>query len=180
MKPSFFKRSLVCFYRKFLVMNKIILTLILGFVLASCSASKQTNINDGNNTNTVNDSQKVYVFDDISEIDTIANYSSSTVVEEAKQEVQDSIEKLTVLKEPASSAIQYALQLGAFSNEQNAKRFVQSNQTKLGLPLNVSWNEKVKLFVVRTNPSPNKIEVEKIKNNLKLKNSFNNAFIVVE
>ena len=87
---------------------------------------------------------------------------------------------MTVLKEPVSSAIQYAVQLGAFSSKQNAKRFVQSNQFKLGLPLNVSWNEKVKLFVVRTNPSPNKIEVEKIKNNLKLKNSFNNAFIVVE
>ena len=162
-------------------MNKIMLAFILGIVLASCSASEQTTINNGNNTNTVNGSQKVYVFDDISEIDTIANYSSSTVVEEANQEVQDSIEKLTVLKEPASSsAIQYALQLGAFSSEQNAKRFVQSNQSKLGLPLNVSWNEKVKLFVVRTNSFTNRIEAEKMRNKLKLKDSFNNAFIVVE
>ncbi len=180
MKPSFFKRSLVRFYRKFLVMNKIMLALILGIVLASCSASEQTTINNGNNTNTVNGWQKVYVFDDISEIDTIANYSSSTVVEEANQEVQDSIEKLTVLKEPVSSAIQYAVQLGAFSSEQNAKRFVQSNQFKLGLPLNISWNEKVKLFVVRTNSFTNRIEAEKMRNKLKLKNSFNNAFIVVE
>jgi len=158
-------------------MLRIILIVLLGAILVSCSVLKQTS--NSSTTSTVNDSQKIYVFDDISEIDSIANYSVSKVTEKVEHEVKDSIE-FTSAKGSVSSAIQYAIQLGAFSNEQNAKRFVELNQSKLELPLNVSWNEKVKLFVVRTKSSPNRTETEKIKDNLRLKNSLRDAFIVVE
>ncbi|GBD89580.1 hypothetical protein BMS3Abin04_00286 [bacterium BMS3Abin04] len=159
-------------------MIRVILVVLLETILVSCSALKQAS-SSSSNTNAVSDSQKVYVFDDISEIDTIADYSVSKVTEKVEHEVKDSIE-LAPAKVHVFPAIQYAVQLGAFSNKQNAKRFVELNQSKLELPLNVNWNERVKLFVVRTKSSPNRTETEKIKDSLRLKNSFRDAFIVIE
>lgn len=149
-------------------MNIIKLFLILLFfgTVAACSSSQETAKEDG-----VNGEESVYVFDDVSDVE-----------DEKTTEESESVESALILTEESvdttSSVPMHIVQIGAFSTEPLAKRYVEQMSSKIDYELNVHQNEDVNLYVVQLPPFGTREEAENVRNELWKIKEFKDAFIV--
>ncbi|MBZ0178216.1 MAG: SPOR domain-containing protein [Melioribacteraceae bacterium] len=135
--------------------STITLLLFLMITAISCSSSEESTTEDSSK-------QDIYVFDDIS------NYEIETV-----DEGQDSD-----TDEMGKSTGNFIVQVGAFSSEERAKRFVLENQTKTDWKMSISFSTTVRLYVVQLPPFTTRTEAEKVRNLLWQNDAFRDAFII--
>jgi len=142
----------------------------ISLLLFACSSSEQT----------TQESQKkepqIYVFDDVSRVDTTKTDTTKVEREEIQPAVQEEAKTEPQLPPPVSE--KFFVQLGAYSTRERAETFVNENQSKIQLKMEIFFSEKVKLFVVRLSPFPNREDAEKVKNNIRQMPAFKDAFIV--
>lgn len=120
-----------------------------------CSSTKESTTEDSNE-------QDIYVFDDIS------NYDLETMDENQNSEMDES----------EKSAGNFIVQVGAFSSEERAKRFVLENQTKTDWKMSISYSNTVRLYVVQLPPFSTRTEAERVRNILWQNDAFRDAFII--
>jgi len=129
----------------------LIFSLIVSLSFFACSSSEETT-NKANN-----DENGVYVFD----------------------EIPDDNGEVTKYDTPNEMKYNYIIQIGAFASKLNAEDFTAKSELKLGEKLDVTFNEYVKLYVVRYRRVFNtRNEAEKIRNELWQTDEFRDAWIV--
>ena len=117
----------------------------------SCSSSKQ-------NTDEKSADNGVYVFDEVP-------------VEDAYQ-FDKPEEKINYV---------YFIQIGAFSSLKSAETFATKSTKTLNEELDVKFSERTKLYVVTINKKfSNRLEAEKVRNELWRNELFNDAWILKE
>ena len=128
--------------------------LILILILIGCSSKEVTQEN------------KDYVFDNV-DIDSVE------VNQNLNQVNQEQIQEL-----PAVNSY-FLIQIGAFTNEQRAKRFADKSSKMLNEEIIVSFSDKVNLYLVQLEKKfNNKSDAEIVRDNLKLFPEFQDAWIV--
>mgnify|MGYP000365602877 CR=1 FL=1 len=128
--------------------------LILILILIGCSSKEVTQEN------------KDYVFDNV-DIDSVE------VNQNLNQVNQEQIQEL-----PAANSY-FLIQIGAFTNEQRAKRFADKSSKMLNEEIIVSFSDKVNLYLVQLEKKfNNKSDAEIVRDNLKLFPEFQDAWIV--
>ena len=117
--------------------------------MAACSSSEKT-------TNSIEDNDKSYVFDDVPP------------------------EDIFTLESPKeTSANFYVIQIGAFSTRERAELFAEKSRRDLNRGIVVIYNDDVNLFVVRLEEMFNtKIEAERVRANLWQMEEYNDAWII--
>jgi len=128
--------------------------LILILILIGCSSKEVTQEN------------KYYVFDNV-DIDSVE------INQNLNQVNQEQIQEL-----PAVNSY-FLIQIGAFTNEQRAKRFADKSSKMLNEEIIVSFSDKVNLYLVQLEKKfNNKSDAEIVRDNLKLFPEFQDAWIV--
>lgn len=128
--------------------------LILILILIGCSSKEVTQEN------------KDYVFDNV-DIDSVE------INQNLNQVNQEQIQEL-----PAVNSY-FLIQIGAFTNEQRAKRFADKSSKMLNEEIIVSFSDKVNLYLVQLEKKfNNKSDAEIVRDNLKLFPEFQDAWIV--
>jgi len=140
------------------ISRKILIFFLLSFLL-SCSSSKKV-------TEETSTGDEVYVFDDVGVYDDQAqtNVDTSNVV--VNEETTDGNYK------------EFIVQVGAFTTRARAERFVTVNQNKINYPMQISYSERVNLYVVQLPPFSTRREAEKVRDNLWSTDIFRDAFII--
>jgi len=149
--------------KQLVIQNKIFIFLFLMIISAACSSSKESTSNN-------NDENEVYVFDDVTDMDTTSHEAIEVTVE---QKVESSS-----YTSPAEAEEKYIVQVGAFSTREKAENFLKEMKNKLNYQLNILPSEKVGLFVVQLTPFSTRGEAEKVRNELWNMTQFGDAFIV--
>ncbi|MBV6513439.1 MAG: hypothetical protein FMNOHCHN_02971 [Ignavibacteriaceae bacterium] len=72
----------------------------------------------------------------------------------------------------------YAVQVGAFSSEANAKKHIETSEKLLGKKLRTFYSTEVKFWVVQLMPVAKSDEAHKIKRSIRKKKEFKDAFVV--
>lgn len=108
---------------------------------------------------------EIYVFDDVSKIDT------SLV-----QNDIDSLKEDKIKESKPTQLIKYTVQVGAFSSKERAELFISQQQNKTSFPLKIVFLEDKKLYSVQIPPYSTKEEADKIRDILKNFPSFKDAF----
>ncbi len=142
----------------------IILLLFTVLFAISCASSEQATNHEG-----AGDSTQVYVFDAV-EPDSVETGSNeaSEVVQNANEEVSN-----------ASGTIEfYIVQVGAFTSEDRAKRFIDENKTSIEQELTYHYSEKVHLYVVQLPPFRTRETAEQVRDKLWTIPAFKDSFIV--
>ena len=128
-----------------------IISLLVTLSFYACSSSEETTNSKSN------EDDRVYVFDEIPD--------NSGVV--TKKNTADEMK------------YNYIIQIGAFASKLNAEDFTAKSELILGEKLDVTFNEYVKLYVVRYRRVFNtRNEAEKIRNELWQSGEFRDAWIV--
>lgn len=138
-----------------------VLTCSLMLVFYACSGTQETTTDNS-------DDQEIYIFDDVS------TDEDSVVIEEPFEIAVDTVETVV------SRANEFVVQLGAFTTEERAKRFVTLNKSKITWRMSISYSTKVLYWVVQLQPFTTRIEAEKVRNSLWNMETFKDAFIVPE
>ncbi|MFA3781881.1 SPOR domain-containing protein [Melioribacteraceae bacterium 4301-Me] len=125
-------------------------------ILASCSASKQTE------ETKQNEQDNIYVF------------NNPVVPDSTFQQSNTNSKQLDALKHT------YYVQVGAFSTKERAEKFIQENKNRINMEMKVTFNSAVQLFVVRLSPFFSREEAESFRNKIRNIDSFKDAFIVTE
>jgi len=154
-------------------MKKILLFALISVAIGACATTESTSENAGKT------GANIYVFDDVStNADTSAKQpKDSLVVANTKDSVNVTTDNLNA---SIKKKMLYYVQVGAFTTEARAKRFVALNSAKISFPMNVSYNDKVKLFVIRLPVFASRQEAERVRNELWKTKEFKDAFIVTE
>jgi cell division septation protein DedD len=140
---------------------KIILILLASFLFVTgCSSLKETGKSQP--------AEEVYVFDDVESIDEGA--APDTL------ENQKSIEELPA-DEVKKKNVYFIVQLAAFSNRNNAEKFVEINSNKTEYELNIIYKDAVKMYTVQLFPFDSIEKAEMVRDKLKKIPEFKNAFI---
>jgi cell division septation protein DedD len=151
-------------------MKRNLLVLIaFGLILSACTASQQTSDQKPKE-------KEIYVFDDAnvkSTKDTAKAVEQVVVKENIPNPAAKGNEEFSLLK-----GMNYIVQLGAFSTQEKAEKFVAENRNLLAYEMRISFSDAVKLFVVQIPPVSAKEEAEKIRNKLWETSVFKDAFIV--
>ncbi|MBN1300239.1 MAG: SPOR domain-containing protein [Melioribacteraceae bacterium] len=152
-----------------------ILILFLLIFIYGCSQSQET----ARSQETLNDSTNVYVFDDVQldvkeETDIVPE--KNEMVEE--NEAEDTKETEPTISQQPEKVEFYIVQVGAFTSEERAKKFIEENQKLVDSELNYHFSDKVKLHVVQLPPFRTREEAEAARNRLWQTAQFKDAFIV--
>lgn len=146
---------------------KKILILLLGLSLYACSSTQEVQKSEEEKG-----SENVYVFDSVSaNADSVAAQASVAVQDTTNIPAQN-------LNSVLKKNVKYFVQIGAFTTKARAERFVKLNEDKITFPMEISFNDKVKLFVVRLPYFRNRQEAEKVRDALWQTKEFKDAFIV--
>jgi len=138
-----------------------IIILFVVFTFAGCSSSSETIKEDEQNN-----SQEIYVFDDVAAEDTLNLAGTDSV------EVNENV--------PSDTTKQFIVQVGAFNTKEAAEKFVASNKAKINFEMQISYNGNVKLYVIQLPALDNRIEAESIRNKLWATENFHDAFIITK
>lgn len=147
------------------------------FLFNACSSSNQTAKEDQKKQ------PEVFVFDDVSKVDTTKIDSSKTKIPESKPSVKETaLQKVNEqpIQTTPTATEKFVVQLGAFSSKERAEEFVKENQAKIQQQMVIVFDDKLKLFVVKLPPFPKREDAELIKNNIRQIPAFKDAFIKVE
>jgi cell division protein FtsN len=148
--------------------TRIFLLLLPLIVLFGCTSAEQTTEQQEKK------SPEVYVFDDVSKVDTSKIQSSPTVV--TKPEIKQ--EQVIVPQTSTAQSIKYIVQLGAFTTRERAESFVRENQSRTSLPMSISLNGQSKLYTVQIPPYKTKEEADVVRDNLRKFPVFKDAFTI--
>lgn len=146
-------------------MKKLII-LIMGVAFLfgyGCSSSSES---------TKDESQKdddIYVFDDVSGYDSLNT--------ETKEVEEDTAANITPEK---STQKVYHVQIGAFSDEKRAKKFLTENSALLDKEAIIKFSERVELFVIQMPALDSREEAENLRNRLWKTEQFDDAWIVTK
>ena len=144
--------------------------LAISLLLFACSSSEQT----------TQENQKkepqVYVFDDVSKVDTTKTDTTKVETKEVQLPVQE--EQKTEVQPTPEIIEKFIVQVGAYSTKEKAQAFVNENQAKIQQKMEISFSEKVQLFVVQLPPFPKYEDAEKVKDNIRQMPAYKDAFIV--
>jgi len=143
-----------------LKLTKYISLFILTAFLFSCSSSKKVSEESSNGG-----AEEVYVFDDISGYD-------------EQNSVKDTSDAIVSHDVSSETGGEYIVQVGAFTSQARAERFVTVNQNKIDFPMQISFSDEVKLFVVQLSPFLSRKDAEKVRDNLWTIDTFRDAFII--
>ncbi len=146
-------------------MKKLISLIFTSLLFFACSTSQETVKEESGG------GEQVYVFDDVSSV----TGDSSSVSNES---VNDSLFLEQPKAEVENQSFIYFVQLGAFTTEERAERFKLMNQPKSKFPMNISFNNDLKLWVIRLPKFDSKNEAEKVRDELWGIDVFKDAFIV--
>jgi cell division protein FtsN len=148
---------------------RTIAILLIGFIIYACASTEETQKTAENAK-----PAKVYVFDNVTtQTDTAGVKKDSSVVADTAIVAGQNLNKVLLNKN-----VKYFVQVGAFTTKARAERFVKLSEDKITFPMNITYNEKVKLFVVRLPFFRTRDEAEKVRNALWKTNEFKDAFIV--
>lgn len=151
--------------------REIILLLFITLLLTYCSSSQQTTDQD----NSAQDSTEVYVFD---AIDTDSSESSDTLMNEATEEAVEQEPVVNEITQPEETVEFFIVQVGAFSSEERAKRFIEENKAKIEFELTTHLSEDVNLYVVQLPPFRTRKKAEEVRDQLWTIPVFKDSFIV--
>ena len=147
------------------------LALAIPLILFACSSSEQT----------TQENQKkepqVYVFDDVSKVDTTRTDTTKVESKELQPEVLE--EQKTEPLPPPLIPEKFLVQVGAYSTKERAEIFINENQSKIQQKMEVFYIGKVKLFIVQLPPFPNREDAEKVKDNIRQIPAFKDAFVTM-
>lgn len=147
----------------------------ISLLLTACATSQQT-------TNTDNEEdQEIYVFDDVGISDT-TNMTESTDESDETVEYVEPVDSTALVFEDTTTqpAAQFIVQVGAFTTNERAEKFVAANQGRISWQMSISFSQKVSLFVVQLPPFSTRSEAEFVRNQLWQSEYFKDAFIVPE
>ena len=114
-------------------------------------------------------SPEVYVFDDVSKVDSSKIVAPEKPISKPVPVVND--------QPPVNTVKKYVIQLGAFTSKERADSFISENQAKTSLPMSISFNAQSKLFAVQLPFYNTKEEADSIRDNLRKFPAFKDAFI---
>ncbi len=151
----------------FLFMKKIlyIFTFLIILIFSACSSSEET-------TKESEQSEKpeIYIFDDVTD--------SQSEPADTSEMVNTPIE--TIEENNTETGIKFYVQIGAFTTKERADAFVSENSSKVDYPLEISYSENVKLYVVQLPPFTSRSEAEKVRNYYWQSGLFEDAFILTK
>lgn len=159
--------------------NNVYIIIVASMFLLSCSVFQESE------SNKTDESQNVYVFDDISVKD-----SSDNVAEElpptttiATQELSPSTtivaeDSLALANDTQSVIEMYIVQVGAFSTKEKAETFVLGIKNKTNYELNTYFSDLVGLYVIQLPPFRTREEAEKVRDELRKIKELEGTFIV--
>lgn len=149
---------------------KIILFAITMFA-AACSTSQQTAESENQSK------PEIYIFDDVEKVDSNIVAEDSIKTENEHPQVLD-LKQVSDSVDIKQKMTKYIVQVGAFSTKQRADKFVNENQSKLNLRMNITFNNQTNLFVVQLPFFDNRESAENYRNNLWQNPVFKDAFII--
>jgi len=135
--------------------------IILIYAFTACSPSTQSSEESTQNS----DDQEIYVFDDVSEYEDQGIPENVEVIQPVQNNTDDTVSN-------------YIVQVGAFTTEARAQRFVTVHQPKLEYSMSVSFSEQVNLYVVQLPPFNNRRNAEMVRDELWKTEIFKDAFII--
>jgi cell division septation protein DedD len=146
---------------------KIILLVIPLVLICACSSSDDTVKNEQTKE------PEVYVFDDVSKVDTSKAEPSKTVetIPEVKEQMPAKVIQPSIIKK-------FIVQVGAFTSKDRADSFVRENQPKIEQKMSIAFSNQVQLYVVQLPPFISREEAEKVRNSLWQITPFKGAFII--
>ncbi len=158
--------------KNFLMIKRVVLFLTASLFFFACTSSEETQKVEPEGT-----PSNVYVFDNVAtNADSVAAVESHEAVDStAADTIQQNLNSVVLKKN-----LKYYVQVGAFTTKARAERFVTLNEDKITFPLNITFNEKVKLYVVRLPFFRTREEAEKVRDTLWQTKEFKDAFIVTE
>lgn len=117
------------------------------------------------------DDTEIYIFDDVSDIDTtkIIEDNKPIYVETKEKPIEETKEQIVY---------KYTVQVGAFTTKERAELFINQNQNKTSFPLKIIYNPSTKLYSVQIPSYPTKEEADKIRDVLKNFPPFKEAFTI--
>jgi len=131
--------------------------------LQSCASSTETS----QTTETELPEEEVYVFDDVSDIET----------EPAETPVF--VEEEVIPAAPIPTDV-FIVQVGAFSTKERAERFKLAHQNETEWEMYISYSTKVGLYVIQLAPFETRSEAEIVRNKLWRTKTFTDSFIITE
>lgn len=140
----------------------------LTLVFYACSGTQDTTTDNS-------DDQEIYIFDDVTSDDSVAVTESEPITIPEAVEIQVDTVETVVSKEN-----EFIVQLGAFTTEERAKRFVTLNQSKITRKMSIFYSTKVLYWVVQLQPFVTRDEAVDVRTNLWKMETFRDAFIVPE
>lgn len=130
----------------------LIFSFVVILLLPSCASKEVTKDNTPKK-------DTVYVFDQVAP-DTVKKQAPS-------------------VENPTTQTPYYLVQIGAFSTREKAESFSGVAKTKLNYDMTIKYNDVIKLFVVQLNPPfTSRPEAEKVRNDIKQYQEYNDAWIV--
>lgn len=141
--------------------TKIYFTIIItAIIFIQCSSSEQTTKdNEQENDST----QSAYVFD---------------LVEDDSLRAEEPIQIETPVSTIIDESKDFIVQVGAFTTEDRAIKFIDENREKIKYNLSYHFSEAVNLFVVQLPAFNTRVEAETVRNELWKTEIFKDAFIV--
>ncbi|MEN8193780.1 MAG: SPOR domain-containing protein [Bacteroidota bacterium] len=146
--------------------KKLIIFSAILFLTLACSSSKDVT------KETTDNEHDVYIFDDVSNVDTTSHEAIEVTVTENIGPSQPPPPTQSIIEES------YIVQVGAFSTEGKAEIFVNNSEGKIKYQLTTVYSEKVGLYVVQLPPFKTREEAEKVRNELWEIPKFSDSFIV--
>ena len=124
---------------------------------------------------------EVYIFDDVSKADSIKADTLKMENAKSSQLVKEPLSENSKNEPEAISTTveKFVVQVGAFTTRERAQAFIKENQVKIQQQMELSYNGKVKLYVVQLPPFSKREDAEKIKHNLQQIQVFKDAFVII-
>jgi len=152
--------------------KEFIVVLISALLVSYCSSSQQATDQSESDA----DSTDVYVFDTI-EADTTVNEMNEALEEDTVPD-EPAVSESTETAQPEETVQFFIVQVGAFSDEARANRFIEENKNKLEYELTAHFSNKVNLYVVQLPPFRTRAKAEEVRDKLWTITEFKDSFIV--
>jgi hypothetical protein len=141
--------------------REICCIILTALILIYCSSSQDATKQAGDQ-----DSSEVYVFD------TVADSASNTgEAEEIPADFESGVADTDLVD-------LFLVQVGAYSTEERAKKFIEQNMSKIDHELTIHYSEKVNLYVIQLPPFRTRIKAEEVRDQLWRIPEFKDSFIV--
>ncbi len=137
------------------------------FIFFACSSSQETTQNVEQQAE-----DEIYVFDAPVVEDSVETQEAET------EQIEESNEVENVVPNEVFKSLKHIVQVGAYETRVNAEKFVYDNLSKINYPMEISYSENVKLYVIWLPGFNAREDAERVRNELWLIPEFKDAFIL--